>query len=100
MACLSVLKGGIYVVCANPIFPVSEMGSTLAFEVFESDAASLKLRLETPNEYYVDSTGTFFGILKSLEKRTSTHPELALLRDKSTLYGVMDVHRVISRAVH
>jgi hypothetical protein len=100
MACLSVRVDGVYVICANPIFLVSDLGSTLAFEVFEDDSASLKLRLEKPDEYFVDSTGTFFGVLKSLEKRTSTHVGLALLRDKTTLYVVMEVHRVISQAVH
>jgi hypothetical protein len=100
MACLSVLKDKIYVVCANPIFPVSELGSTFAFEVFEQDAAALKLRLGKPDEYYIDSVGTFFGILESLEPRPSTHPGLALLRDKATLHGVMQVHRTISLAKH
>jgi hypothetical protein len=100
MACLSVSKDGVYVVCASPIFPVSEIGNTLAFEVFESGATSLKLRVGKPDEYFIDSVGTFFGVLKSLEKCVSTHPGLALLRHKNTLYGVMEVHKIISTALN
>ena len=100
MACLSVQKDKVYVICANPIFPTSELGSTLTFEVLEKDASSLKSRLGEPDEYYIDSVGTFFGILQSLEPRPSTHPGLGMLRDKATLHGVMQVHRTISRAQH
>ena len=100
MACLSVLQDKIYAVCANPVFPISDLGSTFAFEVFEEDAVSLKLRLGKPDEYYIDSVGTFFGVLQSLEPRPSTHPGLSMLRDKPTLHGVMQVHRTISLAKH
>jgi hypothetical protein len=99
MACLSVLRDGIYVICANPIFPTSELATTLAFEILESDAAALKLRLDKMEEYYIDSIGTFVGILQRLETRPSTHPGLALLRDKPSLSGVMAVHKIVSRAV-
>lgn len=99
MASLSILKDGIYVVCANPIFPTSELGTTLAFEILESDAAWLKSRIDTPEEYYINSIGTFVGVLQSLELRPSVHPGLALLRDKATLSGVMAVHKIVSRVV-
>jgi hypothetical protein len=100
MACLSILKDKVYVVCANPIFPTSDLGNTLAFEVLENDASSLKSLLGEADEYYIDSVGTFFGVLQSLEPRQSTHPGLAMLRDKTTLHGVMQVHKTISLAKH
>jgi hypothetical protein len=53
MACLSVLKEKVYVVCANPIFPTPDLGNTLAFEVLEKDASSLKSRLGEADECYV-----------------------------------------------
>jgi hypothetical protein len=100
MACLSVLRDKVYVVCANPIFPTSDLGNSFTFEVLEKGASGLKSRVGEADEYYIDSIGTFFGILQSLEPRPSTHPGLAMLRDKATLHGLMRVHRTISRAKH
>ena len=40
MACLSVQHddGGIFIVCANPIYPLSEEDGILTFEVLEDDS--------------------------------------------------------------
>jgi hypothetical protein len=100
MSCLSLLKDGIYVVCANPIFPTSDIGKTFTFEILETDASSLKDRLGEAQGYYINSIGTFFGVLESLDPRPSTHRGLAMLRDQATLHGVMQVHRTISLAKH
>ena len=100
MACLSVFKDGRYVVCTNRLFPTSDLGSTWTFEILEKDAASLKSRLGKVEEFHVDSAGTFSGVLRQLEVRPSTHPGLARLRDRATMYGVITVHKIVSRAKH
>lgn len=92
MAALSVLKDGIFVVCANPIFPISDVDGTLTFEVFEADAASLKRSLGKLDEYCLDDKH-FSGKLVSLEMCRSTHPGLALLRNKPTMRAVMTIHK-------
>ena|ERR1700730_848237 len=100
MAGLSVLKEGIFVVCANPIFPTSDVNNdTLTFEVFEADAASLKHRLGKIDQYCLDKE-PFFGELVSIEMCRSSHPALAHLRDKPTMRGVMTIHSALSHARH
>jgi hypothetical protein len=94
MACLSVLVDGVFVVCSNPIFPISEVdGRKLIFEVFEDDAASLERRRGQIDEYCVDATEPFLGELVSLEMCQSTHPGLALLREKPTMRGETTIHK-------
>jgi hypothetical protein len=98
MACLSVQLEGknIFVVCANPIFPISDMrDGALTFEVFEDDAASLKLRLGKKELYVLDGGKPWFGELISLEPCRSTHPGLSLLRHKPTMRGTMKIYDYI-----
>jgi hypothetical protein len=96
MAGLSVEDRGIFVVCANPIFPISDSGEEgkVTFEVFEQDATSLKLRLGKVESYCMDDGEPFFGELISLEACLSTHPGLAFLREKPTMRGVMKIHNI------
>jgi hypothetical protein len=100
MTSLSVLEGGIYVVCANPIFPITDLGNIWVFEVLESDATDLKQRLGRMDEYCTGQDGTFTGVLEQIEMCSSTHPGLRLLREKPTLRGVMTIHKSVSQARH
>ena len=88
MACLSILKEKMFVVCANPIFPTSEPdwsdGATLTFEVFADDAASLKRHLGKTEHFCLGSEAPFWGKLISLEPCAST-------RDKPTLRGSLKI---------
>jgi hypothetical protein len=94
MACLSVQREGttVFVVCANPVFPLSDgRDGAFEFEVFELDSTSLKNRLRKIDSYIVDNIPPFFGELVSLDLCQSTHPGLALLRDRPTLRGVIKI---------
>ena len=97
MASLSVLgEGGIVMGCANPIFIISDegrsKGAKLVFEVFEADASGLRARLGKLDQYGIDPRHLMFSAkLTSLEPCESTHPGLALLRDKPTLRGVLTI---------
>ena len=97
MTCLSVLHdGGPVIVAANPIFPLDPVtvrgGAEIRFEVFEVDAGKLKSLVGAHRCFYIDQkTGVFWARLNSLERCVSTHPGLALLRDKPTLRGVLIV---------
>jgi hypothetical protein len=85
---LSVIEhGGRAVVAANPIFVISESDTHLTFEVLKQDAAAL-IPLIGKSYNYVYGSDPFWGQLKSLEPCESTHPGLALLREKATLRGV------------
>ena len=85
---LSVIEhGGRAVVVANPIFVISESDTQLTFEVLKQDAAAL-IPLIGKSHNYVYGSDPFWGKLKSLETCESTHPGLALLREKATLRGV------------
>jgi len=97
MSCLSVFDQGVFVVCANPIFPTSEVewrdGASFSFEVFVADATSLRLRLNEDHYYAMDSQACL-ARLTSLDPCRSTHPGLRFLRDKPTLRGTMMIVRV------
>jgi hypothetical protein len=94
MSCLSVFDQGIFVKCADPIFQLSDLdlrvGGTLAFEVFEDGAASLRLRIGEERRYLLDSQ-PFLGRVTSLEPCRSTDPGLKYLRDRPTLRGALTI---------
>lgn len=93
MSSLSVLTDGVFVKCADPIFPTSDIpsyeGAEFTFEVFNDDAASLRARLGVIEQYALISQPPFWGKLTSLEPCVSTHSGLLLLRDKPTLKGIL-----------
>jgi hypothetical protein len=97
MAYLSVLaEDGIIIGCANPIFVISDggrkKGAELVFEVFDKDAAGLRARLGKFDNYGVNPNQPLFSAkLTSLEPCESTHPGLALLRDRPTLQGILTI---------
>jgi len=97
MVCLSILRErGHTTVAANPIFPLDALNvrgeKEIRFEVFDADANELKAIVGTHQCFYIDETsGVFWARLRSLEPCVSTHPGLALLRDKPTLRGVLVV---------
>jgi hypothetical protein len=98
MACLSVQHedGCIFVVCANPIFPLSENEGALVFEVFKDDSTSLKHRIGTKENYMLDGGRPFLGEVVSLEPCESTHAGLSLLRHKPTLRGKIKIHSYLT----
>ena len=98
MACLSWkpehTKG--FVVAANPIYPVSELSAltsgSIEFEILESDADLLVAHVGTPHVFYIsDETGTFDARLSPFVRVISTHPGLALMRDRPTLRGRLEI---------
>jgi hypothetical protein len=95
MSSLSILKEGVFVTCANPIYLTCDLdwrdGVTLSFEIFVADATSLKSRLGEVEQYCLDSQASFWGKLTILEPCQSTHPGLRLLRHKPTLRGVLTI---------
>lgn len=97
MASLSILsEDGVIIGCANPIFIISDggrqKGAELVFEVFERDATGLRARLGKYEQYGIDPTQLMFTAkLTSLEPCESTHPGLALLRERPTLRGVLRI---------
>ena len=94
MACLSVQHedGGLFIVCANPIFPLSEENEKLTFEVLEDDSASLKRRFGKKENYVLDGGRPFLGEVISLEPCQSTHVALSLLPHKPTLRCAITIH--------
>jgi hypothetical protein len=98
MACLSVQQddGGIFVVCANPIYPLSEEDGILTFEVLEDDSTSMRLRAGKKENYVLDGGRPFLGEVISLEPCKSTHLALSLLSHKSTLKGAIKIHRYLT----
>ena len=97
MACLSILRErGPTTVAANPIFPLDALNvrgeGEFRFEVLDAAASQLKAIVGMHRCFYIDETsGVFWAQLRSLEPCVSTHPGLALLRDKPTLRGVLVV---------
>ena len=97
MTCLSILRErGPATVAANPIWPLDALnirgGGEFRFEVFDVDASQLKAIIGAHRCFYINETsGTFWARLQSLDPCVSTHPGLALLRDKPTLRGVLVV---------
>ncbi len=93
MTALSIVRDGqrAVTVLASPIFPLTSLrvqsGAELTFEVFEKDARGLK-PLIGKKQLYVLHGEPFWAELKTLEPCESTHPGLALLRDRPTLCGV------------
>jgi hypothetical protein len=98
MACLSVQHddGGIFIVCANPIFPLSEEDGKLTFEVLKADSTSLKRRIGKKENYVLDNGRPFFGEVISLEPCQSMHVALSLLRHKPTLKGAIKIHSYLA----
>ena len=96
MSCLSFKSDGLLVVAANPVFVISsndnefKRGSEVKFEVFEQDAGTLRPLIGADQLYAMDGM-TFLSRLNSLTPCKSTHPGLALLRDKATLRGVFSI---------
>ena len=67
-------------------------GAELVFEMFEVDAGCLRARLGEFRNYGLDRGQQLFSAkLTSLEPCESTHPGLALLRDRPTLRGVFTI---------
>ncbi len=97
MACLFVYQAGDglkgdFVVVANPVYVTSpiEVSSEVKFEVFEEAEISLK-NLVGKIRYFRLGVQAFWAELKTLDPCESTHPGLALLRDRKTLRGVLCV---------
>lgn len=99
MACLSVFrenkKGAV--VAANPIYivyPPADLkrATLLKFEMLEADASMLSHMVGEYNYYAIGSDIAFWGILKSLVPCQSTASGLALLRDKPSLMGVIEMY--------
>jgi hypothetical protein len=95
MSCLSVIRDGRSVVVANPIYLLSPIevrnGANVTFEVLAADAASLKDLVGQISYYYLDPPGFFWAQLKTLDECQSTHPGLALLRNKPAFRGVFSI---------
>jgi hypothetical protein len=92
--CLSILKDGILVVCANPVFLTSDPdGGTVTFEVFEADSSGLKSRLGSIEHYCLDGE-PFLGKITSIEPCRSTHVALSLMRDRPTMRIILTVHKM------
>lgn len=90
----------VFVCCANPIFlnnePVWSDGAEFIFEVLETEASTLKLKLDKREQYSLDGGPLFFGELSDLQPCDSTHPALSLLRNEPTLRGVMRVLGIVN----
>lgn len=92
MASLSIVRDdGPTTLLANPLFMLDPIvivdGAEARFEVFDVDAGMLKSLVGKHQCFYMDSVGIFWAQIKSLELCTSTHPGLALLRNRPTLRG-------------
>ncbi|MGH7173894.1 MAG: hypothetical protein ACRELG_26755 [Gemmataceae bacterium] len=98
MACLSWRREGskAFTVAANPIYPLTAISAPLPdrieFEILESDAALLAAHIGTPQTFYIDGeSGVFFARVSQLVPEISTHPDLALSRDKPTLRACLEI---------
>lgn len=95
MACLSIIRErGPTTIAADPIFPLDALnvrgGGEFSFEVFDVDDCELKAFIGEHRCFFIDDTsGTFWARLQSLEPCVSTHPALALMRDRPTLRAVL-----------
>jgi hypothetical protein len=90
MTSLSVIENGLpAIVVANPIFPLSTDQTRITFEILEDDAAALRRLVGRAAFYVIDGVSAAVR-LKSLAACTSTHPGLALMREKPTLRGVLE----------
>ncbi len=97
VSCLSVFAlEGLAIVCANPVFPISEPDAgILVFEVFDQDSTGLRRRLGQIEQYVLDPRKpAFWGRVTRIEPCQSTHPGLSLLRHKPTLRVEITVHNV------
>ena len=99
MACLAVYRAmeglkGHFVAVANPVYvtsPIEAEGSSeVIFEVFEQAGIALK-NLVGKIQYFRMGDQQFWAELKTLDPCESTHPGLALLRNRKTLRGVLRV---------
>jgi hypothetical protein len=61
------------------------------FEVLEKDASQLKSLVGKTEPFGLDSRA-FFGQLITLEPPESTVPALAMMRDRPTLRGVLEMY--------
>jgi hypothetical protein len=101
MACLSAFDRDIFIVCANPIYPLSDLNSgILSFEVLEVDAGMLKRRLGKVEQYHFGSEPAFYGTVTSIEKCESTHQALSLMRHRPTVRVMLAVHQTKSQVAH
>jgi hypothetical protein len=96
MACLSISRDGVFVICASPIFVTSRVdltppGSALKFEVFAADATSLKPLIGQIECFMLDPAAPFMAELTTLEPCESTHAGLRLMRDAPTVRGVLTI---------
>ena len=85
-----------FAVAANPIYPISELivqaGGSIEFEILEDDAELLMAHVGTKHVFYVnDETGIFTAWLSPFERVISTHPNLAPMRNTSTLRGRLEI---------
>lgn len=98
MACLSWRRDGGkgFTVLANPIYPLSNLSDAaldhIEFEILEADAGGLAEEAGVTYVFYIDDQiGVFSGKLSPLVPVVSTHPSLAVLRDRQTLRGSLDI---------
>jgi hypothetical protein len=96
MARLSIIRERGPATVAADVFPLDTLnvcgGGGFRFGVRDDDADELKTILGEHHGFYIgDATGVFWfwARLQSLEPCVSTHPGLALSRDKPTLRGVL-----------
>jgi hypothetical protein len=79
---------------AKPIFPLDTItvrnGAEIRFEVLEDNADQLKTIVGEHRHFVIDGT-TLWAWLKCLEPCVSSHSDLALLRHKPSLRGVLVV---------
>jgi hypothetical protein len=105
VGCLSVIENNRPPIKIAPsIFVISkpvsfENGSMLIFEVLETGAESLKSRVGM-TLHYVFERQAVWGRLESLEACDSSHPGLALMRDRATLRGVITFFGLEAAAIH
>jgi hypothetical protein len=88
-------EGGTVSGCANPIYLTSEVsfrpGDKLTFEVLEQDASQLKSLVGKFELFGLDSRA-FFAQLVTLERCQSTVPALAMMRDRPTMRGILEIY--------
>ena len=79
----------------NPIYLTSEVsfrrGDKLTFEVLEQDASQLK-SLVGKFELFGLNSRAFFAQLVTLERCQSTVPPLAMMRDRPTMRGILEIY--------
>jgi hypothetical protein len=78
------------------VFPVTRLRPEIAgdfiFEIFERDGKYLQRDLNQKHLLSADGGQVFWGELVSLTPCTSTVPGLALMRDRTTLRGILRIY--------